>query len=331
MSGLVGHTLYGLLALREAEARRLAIAPVLRRHLASYLAGAYLGCDIQVMPEAICVDTGREVGFGTVPLTKSPITRGAVRPWFLRFEGKEYRPTEIHRLFYGRAHLVFGWAGEDARLAVPWDHLPDYCASSVLDLPGAGRDGGPTLAYLFGWMVHVVGDSLIKSIRPGIKMHLLDGTYTPRNRPIQDLFAYHEIGLKEMQLDWKALFAEMAATPVEAMQPHYMRVADPGGRLGATFSEGWRPELAGLLGAVLKENRRWLPFHAADVLRDMALTGDRDHPRVSDTVRSAVGDLEYTELMAMAERSQMRETLKTITGECAALFAGVSAQVPALR
>src|SRR3954468_9958104 len=106
MSGLVGHTFYAVLGLKAAEERRLPLAAVARRHFASYLAGAYLGCDIQVMPEAICVDTGKEVGFGTVPLTKSPLTGGEVRPWTLVHDGRQYRPTEIHHLFYGRSHLV---------------------------------------------------------------------------------------------------------------------------------------------------------------------------------------------------------------------------------
>ena len=50
------------------------------------------------------------------------------------------------------------------------------------------------LAYALGWMVHIVGDSLIKSIQPGIHMHLLDGVYTPRNRIVQDQFTFHAIG-----------------------------------------------------------------------------------------------------------------------------------------
>ena len=139
MSGLVGHTLYAILAVKSAEARGLRIAGTLRQNFPNYLCGAYLGCDIQVMPEAVCVDTGREVGFGTVPLEKSPLTGGKVTPWFLEHDGARLRPREIHELFYGRSHLVFGWAGDDAKFAVPWDHLHDYCALAVRDLVRAAR------------------------------------------------------------------------------------------------------------------------------------------------------------------------------------------------
>jgi hypothetical protein len=38
------------------------MVPMIARHGASYLAGADLGCDIQTLPEAICADTGKEVG-----------------------------------------------------------------------------------------------------------------------------------------------------------------------------------------------------------------------------------------------------------------------------
>ena len=59
-------------ASRSASARRLPIVAAAQRHRARYLCGAYLGCDIQTLPEAVCVDTGREVGYGTVPLTRVP-------------------------------------------------------------------------------------------------------------------------------------------------------------------------------------------------------------------------------------------------------------------
>lgn len=53
MSGLVGHTMYGVLGAKAAATRKLPMAPIIGRHFASYLAGAYLGCDVQTMPEAI--------------------------------------------------------------------------------------------------------------------------------------------------------------------------------------------------------------------------------------------------------------------------------------
>ena len=310
MSGLVGHTTYALLARQEVARRKLPIVSLLRDQEASYLAGAYVGCHIQVMPEAVCVDTGKEVGFGTVPLSKSPLTGGEVKPWSLMHEGNAYRPKEIHALFYGRAHAVFGWQKQDAALAVPWDHLADYCALAMQDSPKQSH------AYLFGWIVHIVGDSLIKSIRPGICLRLLDGTYTPRNRPIQELFSFYEVGIKEMQVDWPKLFEHMATTPVEDAQRHYMRIGERTGKLGEVFADGWQPEQVSLLNAVMKENRRQLSHHVADVLSDMTLTDGK----VSAVVQKAVGDLDYAQMMAMAERSQLRETLRIISQTAVDLF-----------
>ena len=54
------------------------------------------------MPEAVCVDTGREVGYGSVPIEKSPITGGAVRPYRFHFRNEDYSPRQIHELFYGQ-------------------------------------------------------------------------------------------------------------------------------------------------------------------------------------------------------------------------------------
>ena len=98
MSGIVGHVMYGVLAAKAARERKLPIAPILYRHYASFLAGSYLGCDVPTMPSAICVDTGQEVGYGSLHLEKSPITGGKVKQWKFKFGEKEYLPKENCRV-----------------------------------------------------------------------------------------------------------------------------------------------------------------------------------------------------------------------------------------
>ena len=56
MSGLIGHTLYGVLAEKAIRSRGLCVAPLISRHRASFLCGAYLGADIVTMPEAVCTE-----------------------------------------------------------------------------------------------------------------------------------------------------------------------------------------------------------------------------------------------------------------------------------
>ena len=117
MSGIIGHTMYAILAGKAASARKLPIAPLLHQHSASYLCGAYLGCDIQTLPEAICIDTGEPVGYGTVPLKKSPITGGKIRPWTLRYDKHDYTvapilvsagaPASGFTWFHGIISLIF--------------------------------------------------------------------------------------------------------------------------------------------------------------------------------------------------------------------------------
>lgn len=309
MSGIVGHTLYAVLGAKAAAHRGVALAAIATRNFPSYLAGAYLGSDIQVMPEAWCVDTGREVGFGTVPLAKSPLTGGAVRPWVLKHGGREYRPMEIHERFYGRAHLVFGWAKAEKGNAVPWDRLDEYFAAALEDTLDFYGPSERVVAYVLGWMVHVVSDSLIKSQRAGLELHLLDGKYTPRNRPIQDLVAFHEIGVKEFRLNWLALLADLAATPVEPVQAHYMRVAEKRGRLARDFPERWEPTQRGLLDAVVAENRRWCAQHARDELKAMELVRGADgRPDCNAEIRRSVG-LSYDQMVALAEKAHFRRAL----------------------
>ena len=323
MSGIIGHTMYAILGAKASAARRLPVAPVVQRHWASYLAGAYVGCDVQTMPEAICVDTGREVGYGTARLTRSPLTGGEVRPYALRFRDAHYTPYQVHEMFYGRAHLVFGWSKADRDGTIPWDHLVEYgalVAEDALDLFGPGER---PLAYTSGWLTHVVGDCLIKSIQPGLDLHLLDGKYTPRNRPIQDLVTYHEIGRKELGLHWPALWADLADTPVEPIQLHYMRVGPARGRLAHEYPEGWRPDRQELLGAVLAENRRYLPVYLARRLEELELVDTPDGAECRATWREATGGLTYARMVELAERCGFRRALWQIGEAIAELFAQV--------
>ena len=331
MSGIIGHTMYAILGGKAALQKQLPIAPVLHRHDASYLCGAYLGCDIQTMPEAICVETGEEVGYGTAPLERSPITGGPVKPWALEFEGRSYRPGEIHRLFYGRSHVVFGWSSDERKHTIPWDHLPDYAALVVQDAIELFGPGERKLAYLFGWMAHIVGDSLIKSVQPGITLNLLDGKYTPANRPIQDLVTFHEIGRKELKLDWQNLLADLAETPVEPVQLHSMRVAQPRGELAAHFRDAWAPQQAPLLLKVLAENRRYQRIRNPRLVNQYTLTKTRSGWECDAELSRQTGGLSYQEMVELAEKAGFRHALWQMGEAVADLFEQVTKRVPALQ
>lgn len=331
MSGIIGHTIYAVLARKAAKARGLPITGLLERHNASYLCGAYLGCDIQTMPEAICVDTGKEVGYGTASLDRSPLTGGEIRPWFLEVGEQKLRPREIHQQFYGRSHLVFGWHGTSKSHAVPWDHLADYCAAVVKDVIQFFRPVERQLAYVFGWMAHIVGDSLIKSVQPGVTLELLNGKYTPENRPIQDLVTYHEVGRKEFGLRWPKLLAELARAPVEPVQVHYMRATRPYGELAASFPNAWAPQLRQLLLAVLSENRRYQAIRNRRLVKLYALKASPRGRQCDEQLSLLAGGLTYQEMVAHAERAGFRHALWQIGEAVGHLFGEVAERVPELE
>ena len=316
MSGIIGHLVYAELAAREAERRLLPVAPTIRKHLPNYRAGSYLGCDIQTLPEAVCEQTGREVGYGTVPVEKSPFTGGPVRRWTLKVCCSRYTANDIHQLFYGRSHLTFGWTPKEKHLEIGWKRLTDYCAAVAEDATDLFGPGERALAYALGWMAHVVGDALIKSVQPGLDLHLLDGKYTPQNRPIQDLVTFHEVGRKELGLDWRKLLLELPDTPVEPVQLHYMRVAEPRGRLGQEFPDGWQPERTPLLRAVLAENRRYLRVLLESWLQEME-------------AKKPVGNLNYEQMVELAAKANFRRALQQIAEAIADLFQAVGPRNPA--
>ncbi len=331
MSGIVGHILYAVLADKAARQRKLPITPLIGRHYASYLCGAYLGCDIQTLPEAVCVDSGQQVGYGTVPLEKSPITGGEVRPWSLRVGETDYRPRAIHRLFYGRAHLVFGWQRVERDQTVPWDHLADYIADVVGDAIELYGPGERQLAYLFGWCAHIVGDSLIKSVHEGIDLFLIDGKYTPQNRPIQDLVAFHEIGRKEFFLNWPDLLADLVDTPVEPIQAHYMRVTRPQGRLGTNFPNAWTPQLGQPLLKVLAENRRYQRIRNARLLKRYALTKTNGKWQCDQELSRAAGGRDYQQMLAAAKKANFRHAMWQMGEAIADLFEQVVQRQPLIQ
>ncbi len=323
MSGIIGHTMYAILGGKAAEHRKLPVAHLIHRNYASYLCGAYLGCDIQTVPEAICVDTGEEVGYGTVPLEQSPITGGEVTQWTLDHKGVEYRSRDIHQMFYGRSHLVFGWKPSERTHSVPWDHLADYCAAVVNDSAELFAASERQLAYLFGWIAHIVGDSLIKSIQPGIDLELLDGKYTPKNRPIQDLITFHEIGVKEFGLNWAALLNDLAATPVEPIQLHYMRIAKPQGELAVQFPNAWAPQHAPLLLRVLEKNRSYQAIRNPRLVKAYRLDSNGTDMECSEELSRATGGLRYREMVGLAERANFRHALWQMGEAIGDLFAQV--------
>lgn len=331
MSGIIGHTMYAILASKVAEHRKLPVVPMISRHYASFLCGSYLGCDIQTMPEAVCLDTGQEVGYGTAPLKKSPVTGGKVTPWLLMFDGSEYRPRDIHAMFYGRSHLVFGWTPADRTHTVPWDHLADYCAAVVDDAMERFGPGERQLAYLFGWMAHIVSDSLIKSVQPGIELDLVDGKYTPRNRPVQDLVTFHEIGVKELGLNWPALLKDLAETPVEPVQLHYMRVGQPQGELAQRYSNAWSPKLEPLLTAVLRENRRYQTIRNPRLLAQYRLRKVKGQWECSEELTRQSGGLRYAEMVRLADEAGFRHALWNMGEAIANLFEQVIEQSSMLQ
>ena len=251
------------------------------------------------------------------------MTGGAVRPWSLQVGERSYRPSEIHALFYGRSHVVFGHPRQQREQAIPWDHLPDYCAAAVEDTYAFFGPGKRPLAYVLGWVAHVVSDSLIKSVQPGIDLYLLDGKYTPRNRPIQDLFMFSEIGVKELGLDWPALLADLVETPVEMVQAHYMRVAAARGELARFFRHDWQPEQGELLAAVLRENRRWCRFHADDELANMRLLPRSDGGvDCNDKIRQSTG-MNYGQIVELGREAKLRQACWQMGEAIADMFAAI--------
>ena len=310
MSGVIGHVMYAILGAKAAAQRSLPITPLLRRHEASYLCGAYLGADIQTLPNGTDVATGIPFGYGTLPPHVTERGGRPIRPYQLVHEGESFDSRTLTDLFYGRSHLTLGWTAKDLSLTVPWDHLPDYVAAVIADVPAIHGPGERPIAYLFGWLAHIVGDAMIKGIREGLSMKLLNGLYTPENRPIQDLVTYHEIGIKELHLNWPNLLADLATTPPEPIQPHYMRIGPRQGLLGKRYPIGWEPDQAALLKTLLTANRWYFPYWTRQIIEQLKLTQDANGQwQCQAQLSQKAGNLSYQEMVKLAQNANFRHTL----------------------
>tara|TARA_B100001971_G_scaffold86644_1_gene80099 strand:- start:1301 stop:2356 length:1056 start_codon:yes stop_codon:yes gene_type:complete len=331
MSGIIGHTMYALLGARASAQRDLPVARIAHRHLSSYLCGAYLGADVGTIPSVICQDTGTPVGYGSEQIVKSPLTGGPIKPWRLNLGKEQFTPREIHNLFYGRAHVAFGWAEKDKELAIPWEKLPQYFAAVIRDARQFHGSGERQLAYSFGWMTHVIGDGLIKSVAPGMDLHLLNGKYTPANRPIQDLITFHEIGKKEMNLNWHALLADLVDCPIEPLQAHYMRIEQSRGQLSKAHPVGWEPGRQLLLLEVMAENRRYQRIRNGRILKQLALRKTAAGWQCNRVLSERAKGLKYPEMVALAEKANFRHALWQVGEAIADIFSEVVTLVPEMK
>jgi hypothetical protein len=259
------------------------------------------------------------VGYGSEQIVKSPLTGGPIKPWRLNLGKEQFTPREIHNLFYGRAHVAFGWAEKDKELAIPWEKLPQYFAAVIRDARQFHGSGERQLAYSFGWMTHVIGDGLIKSVAPGMDLHLLNGKYTPANRPIQDLVTFHEIGKKEMNLNWHALLADLVDCPIEPLQAHYMRIEQSRGQLSKAHPVGWEPGRQLLLLEVMAENRRYQRIRNGRILKQLALRKTAAGWQCNRVLSERAKGLKYPEMVALAEKANFRHALWQV-GEAIADF-----------
>lgn len=322
--------MYAVLATSLLQQQGVKLAQVLRRNWSVCLSGAYPGCDIQTLPEAVCVDTGLEVGYGTIPISVSPIAGGPVRPSKLGFAGAELTPREIHNRFYGRTHLVFGWLTAEQNLMLPWDHPADFVSLVARDSLSAGRDHEAEIWWIAGWLVHIVGDSLIKSIHPGLSMKLLDGLYTAKNRPVQDLYTWHIVGIDELRLDWNETLDEVCRTPVQDIQLHAMHVTRPHGELSPDFPDGWLPADEQLVRAVCSENRRYLKLYLQQLLPQYQLYETGGELNCPPALSMVADGLTWTEMQQLTEKAGMRETLQQMAMQSANMIRGVFRRVPSL-
>ena len=169
----------------------MSLAQLASRHLSSYLCGAYLGgMSAPCRPLFVWIPIHR---WATVPNGwRKAVTGGRVKQWTLSIGAGNLRRAKFAASYVVVPTLpLAGWLMIDCWRCLGrgcQNTLPRCCRMRELHGPSERR-----LAYALGWMTHVIGDGLIKSVAPGLDLNLLDeihphqSTYSgsgdiPRNR-----------------------------------------------------------------------------------------------------------------------------------------------------
>jgi len=319
MSGIIGHLTYAILAHQKIAKRSPHIAQLIDKHQSSYLAGSYLGADIMTLPSGRCPECGEEYGYGGSFFANCPKDQIPLNEYTLTFNDVTYKPREIYRIFYGRSHLLFGWYNGQDKFGLQWPELASYFESVIYDTFAFYTQPDRQVAYVMGWITHVIGDALIKSVQPRLNLYLLNGTYTTQNRPIQDLFSFHQFGKLEYQINWSDLMFNLVETPVESVQAHFMRLKEPRGKLAERFPNGWQPKYEQLLYKVMGENRRYQKIRNPRLIKQMVLKQTPDGLSCDNQLSQITGGLSFDEMIHIANTAGFRQALDQI-GEDIAQF-----------
>ena len=102
----------------------------------------------------------------------------------------------------------------------------------------------------------------------------------------------------------------LAETPVESVQAHFMRLAQPCGQLAEKFPNGWSPKHEQLLYVVMGENRRYQKIRTPRLLKQLEL--DPITQNCDSELSQITGGLTFQEMMQVAEAAKFRQTLTYI-------------------
>jgi hypothetical protein len=142
---------------------------------------------------------------------------------------------------------------------------------------------------------------------------------------------YHEVGRRELRLNWDALLADVADTPVESIQMHYMRVAPKRGHLGNLFPDGWVPARHDLLAAACAENRRYFRTWSRFESERLQLRKTAAGWECNEELSQQTGGLTYAEMLRVAKQAKFLTALRQMGDAVADLFEAVVARVPRLK
>lgn len=272
MSGSVGHQfIAAVTALTLRGHADLPVAGPVVRCPEHARTGAYLGADIQIMPDYVCGRCGALWGIVRPDFRCTCGTPAAqLQRFTFEHDGREWGRRSVQQVFYGRTHacLANDAPGSD-RDNLPWAELPKL-AGHMLQVasrrpshlanatyPATNEEA---VSWVVGWVSHIVQDNVVKdTVDLGVEYDILDGKYGPQTRVAYEWLILTSFSY-DLGLDPAGLLYTDTSHGDNGLLTHYLMVEQPSAYASLGMDGRWpaRPEQRSLAEAVQRENRRYI-------------------------------------------------------------------------
>lgn len=319
------HTLFAHMALDALIAARHPLAGVAARRAAVLRVAATVGCDIQCMPYQTCQGCEAWYRHDRKSDRKCLVCgEEALADYFVDIrDGRRLKRTDIERDYYRHTHLVLGHDrgyGVDPKTAPGPEEQPfpqqvvDHLTFCLKDAERAAVPRGQTenyVAFLLGWMTHVVSDALFKGCyRHAARIDFFGHQYAMAMLPAAETLSMTDISY-DFGASWPTWRADLLDAERDGGALRHLTMGNPPELYGPHWTAAHGrpdPAVGRVIDAVAPINRQ--SFHQMYTQPDYRAATPRLDPKPADRTKERFGpdELDLGRLRRYAMETGFYET-----------------------